>query len=174
MALLSRIARRRKLEYFLSFVSKTDRILEIGCADGWVGAYAMAHGWHRFVGIDVVEPPAPLPHEFVYGDIQDWQQLGLEPGSFDAVIAFEVVEHGDFFKAIGELLRPGGLLLVTTPLPHRDWICKILEAVRLNQRRTSPHDHLIYLRDFPAEFHPVRTEVKAGLSQWGVFQRLAT
>jgi len=174
MPLLSAIARRKKLAYFLSFVPKTDRILEIGCADGWVGSYATANGWHRFVGIDLADPPAPLPHEFVRGDIQDWRQIGLEAGSFDAVIAFEVVEHGDFFKPISELLRPGGLLLVTTPLPHRDWVCKILEAAVLNQRRTSPHDHLIYLHDFPEEFHPVRSKVKGGISQWGVFQRVAT
>src|SRR5688572_22150815 len=109
MPLLSTYARRRKLDYFLSFVPKTDRILEIGCADGWVGSYATKRGWSRFVGLDILEPHVPPPHDFIRGDVRRWDSLGLRAGSFDAIIAFEVVEHGDFFDAISALLRPGGL-----------------------------------------------------------------
>ncbi|HWB37343.1 MAG TPA: hypothetical protein VHA75_15095, partial [Rugosimonospora sp.] len=39
----------------------------------------------------------------------------------------------------------------------------------LNQRRSSPHTHLVRLRDLPAGLRPVRIQVKAGISQWGVF-----
>jgi cyclopropane fatty-acyl-phospholipid synthase-like methyltransferase len=170
VALLSDLARRRKLEYFLGQLPRTARILEIGCADGWVGRYAVANGWRDYTGIDVLTPPQPLPHAFVHGDVNDWQRLGLRPAGYDAVIAFEVIEHGDFFAAIQALLRPGGLLLVTTPVPRMDWACRFLEAVRLNQRRSSPHTHLIALRDLPAPLRPVQIQVKAGISQWGVFQ----
>ncbi|MFC4057824.1 class I SAM-dependent methyltransferase [Planomonospora corallina] len=168
---LSQYARRRKLQYFFSHIDRSARILEIGCADGWVGRYAIANGWTDFVGIDIVPPPTPPGHEFVLGDINQWKSLGLEAESFDAVIAFEVVEHGDFFDAVHALLRPGGKLLVTTPVPHMDWLCKLMERAGLNQRRTSPHSHLTYLRDFPKSFRPVETSVKAGISQWGVFER---
>ena len=173
MALLSDLARRRKLEYFLGQVPKDANLLEIGCADGWVGDYAVEHGWTRFTGVDILPPSRPLPHPFVLGDINEWQRLGLAAGSFDAIIAFEVIEHGDFVAAIEALLRPGGLLLVTTPVPRMDWLCQLLEAVGLNQRRSSPHTHLIRLRDLPDTLTPVRIQVKAGISQWGVFQRQA-
>ncbi len=170
MALLSDLARRKKLEYFLGQVPKDAHILEIGCADGWVGEYAVRNGWTDFTGVDVLDPGRPLGHEFVHGDINRWRDLGLAPHSFDAIIAFEVIEHGDFYAAIQALLRPGGLLLVTTPVPRMDWACQVLEAVGLNQRRSSPHTHLIRLRDLPAGLRPVRIQVKAGLSQWGVFR----
>jgi Methyltransferase domain len=174
VALLSDLARRRKLEYFLGRLPRSARILEIGCADGWVGRYAMEHGWHDYTGVDVLVPPRPPPHPFIHGDINDWRRLGLTPGHYDAVIAFEVIEHGDFYDAITALLRPGGLLLVTTPVPRMDWACKILETVGLNQRRSSPHTHLIALRDLPAPLRPVAIHVKAGISQWGVFERTPT
>jgi hypothetical protein len=45
---------------------------------------------------------------------------------------------------------------------------KGLEAVGLNQKRTSPHDHLVYLDKVPG-FADKRVKVVAGLSQWGVF-----
>jgi len=170
MAILSDLARRKKLEYFLGQVPKSARILEIGCADGWVGRYAVANGWRDYTGIDVLQPPAALPHAFVHGDVNRWRELGLEPGGYDAIVAFEVIEHGDFYDAIQALLRPGGLLLVTTPVPSMDWACKLLEGVGLNQRRSSPHTHLISLRRLPERLRPVRIQVKAGLSQWGVFR----
>ncbi len=119
-------------------------------------------GWDNYVGLDVV-PPAD-----VVGDVRDWEALGLAAGSFDVVVAFEVVEHVDCFRACYDLLKPGGQLLLTTPLPHRDWVMKILEAVGLNQRRTSPHDHLVYL-DRVSEFSIKRVKVVAGLTQWGAF-----
>ena len=95
-------------------------------------------------------------------------ELGLAAESFDAVVAFEVVEHVDCFRACHDLLKPGGRMLITTPLPHRDWVMKLLERAGLNQPRTSPHDHLVYLDRVPL-FTEKRVKVVAGLSQWGVF-----
>jgi SAM-dependent methyltransferase len=159
------------LEFFLGQVPRNARILEIGCADGWVGEFAVRHGWRDVTGVDVRVPPRPLAHRFVHGDVNRWRELGLEAASFDTIIAFEVIEHGDFSDAIQALLRPGGLLLVTTPVPRMDWLCRLLERVGLNQRRSSPHTHLISLRDLPAGLRPVSIRVKGGISQWGVFRR---
>jgi SAM-dependent methyltransferase len=172
MAFLSDLARRSKLKYFLGQLPKDARILEVGCADGWFGEHAVRHGWTDVTGIDIVQPAAPLPHEFVHGDINDWQELGLTAGSFDAVIAFEVIEHGDFYDALAALLKPGGKLMVTTPVPHMDWLCRVLERLGVNQRRSSPHTHLIRLRDLPPSFDLRHYQVKGGISQWGVFERV--
>ena len=171
--LVSGAARRRKLEYFLNMLPKDADILEVGCADGWVGEYALANGWQRFTGIDIQRPASAPNHRFIQGDINAWRDNGLRPRSFDAILAFEVIEHGDFYGAIMALLRPGGLLMVTTPVPHMDWACKVLEAAHLTQKRTSPHDHLIYLNDVPKGLQPVKITVKAGISQWGVFRNVA-
>ena len=89
--------------------------------------------------------------------------------SFDVVVAFEVVEHVDCFRACHELLAPGGALFVTTPVPSRDGVMKLLEAVGLNQRRTSPHDHLVDLRGAPY-FAERRVAMVGFLSQWAVLR----
>jgi len=162
MPLLSSIARRKKFEYFFADLPKSARVLEIGSGSGWVGELLKAGGWTNYVGLDIV-PPAD-----VVGDVREWASLGLEADSFDAIVAFEVVEHVDCFQACHDLLKVGGRMLITTPVPHRDWVMKTLEAVGLNQKRTSPHDHLVYLEKVPV-FTSKQVKVVAGLSQWGLF-----
>ena len=51
----------------------------------------------------------------------------------------------DVFKDFYELLKDDGVLMITTRVPHMDWILKFLETIRLNQKRTSAHCNLIYL-----------------------------
>ncbi len=160
-AWLSDYARRKKLEFFFRDVPKVAAILDVGCADGWVGRWLQARGWSDVTGADL-EPPAD-----VVGDINRWRELGLPAGSFDVVVAFEVVEHGDFAAALRDLLRPDGRLLVTTPVPRLDWACRLMESAGVLQRRTSPHSHLVDLRRYPG-FRVVDRRVKGFVSQWGV------
>lgn len=164
MPLLSEIARRKKIDYFLRPLPREAHILEIGCGSGWVGSYLRENGWRNYTGFDVV-PPADI-----VGDIRDWRELGVRPESFDAIVAFEVVEHVACFQECYDLLRPGGRLLLTTPVPHMDWEMKLLEALRLNQRRTSPHDHLVYLEKVP-QFEKKEIMRVASLAQRGIFTK---
>src|SRR4051794_16410666 len=87
--LLSEISRKLKKLYFLNKIGPKDRVLEIGCGDGWVGRYLRSRGIEQLVGIDIT-PPATI-----VGDIREWRKLGLEPASFDFIVAFEVLEHVD-------------------------------------------------------------------------------
>ena len=82
----------------------------------------------------------------------------------------EVVEHVDCFREIFDMLRPGGLLMLTSPVPHLDWACRILERLGLNQRRTSPHDHLLYFRDVPL-FEPLEIRTIGFMMQWERFRK---
>ncbi len=161
MPLLSDIAQRKKIEFFLEPLAKDADILEIGCGSRWVGDHLRSAGYTGYVGNDLF-PPADI-----VGDIREWQALGLKPESFDAIIAFEVVEHVDLFAEAFALLRPGGKLLLTSPVPEMDWAMQLLEAVGLNQKRTSPHDHLIDFRTIPY-FEALDLRRVAGLSQWGI------
>lgn len=160
---LSGVARRAKLDYFLPKLPKDSRILDVGCGDSWFKKGASERGWTNVIGLDL-EPPADI-----VGDVRDWRDLGLSAGSFDAIVAFEVVEHGDFSSALLALLKSDGLLILTTPVPRMDPVCRVLEAMRLLQQRSSPHTHLIDLRKFP-KFDIVERRIKAGVSQWGVLR----
>jgi len=162
---LSEVARRRKVRYFLDHLPRSARILDVGCADNWFKAAAARRGWTNVIGLDL-QPPAD-----VVGDIFNWRSLDLEPHSFDAIVAFEVVEHGDFTEPLHDLLKPDGYLMLTTPVPGMDWVCRALETLRLLQRRTSPHDYLVDLRHFP-RFEIVERRIKAGVSQWGILRPL--
>ena len=164
MPLLSDYARRKKIEYFFGEIPKEAKILEVGSGGGWVGRYLKQHGWKNYLGLDI-ERDADI-----VGDLKNWRTLGLKPETFDFIIAFEVIEHADLFQEMFDLLKPEGQLLVTTPVPHMDWVCKMLEVLGLNQQRTSPHDHLIYFKDLPL-FEPLDTRTVKLIGQWGKFRK---
>jgi SAM-dependent methyltransferase len=155
------------MDYFLRDVPKSAAILEIGSGSGWVGRHLAEHGWTNYVGLDIV-PPADI-----VGDVRNWRELNLQPASFDVIFALEVVEHIDCFQICYDLLKPGGKLMVTTPVPHMDWAMKILEFLGLNQKRTSPHDHLVYLKKV-TQFESKMVKTVAFLSQWAIFTKQPT
>ena len=164
MAILSSFSLDRKLRVLVDAIPKSCRVLEIGCGAGEVREYMLSHGWRGYMGLDLKAPAD------IVGDIRDWQRLGLYPETFDALIAFEVVEHVDCWQAMYDLLKPGGVLMVTTPIPSRDWICRLLEMAGLAQKRTSPHDHLVDLRRVP-RFELQSFERVGWLAQWGVLSK---
>lgn len=164
MPWLSTIARHGKCRFFLSGLPKDSRILEVGCGDGWAGRYLCENGWMHYTGMDL-HPPADI-----VGDIRNWRDLGIRAGAFDAVLAFEVVEHVDCFQAMYDVLAPGGLLMITSPHPRWDWLCRMLEGIGLTQRRSSPHSHLIDFRDVPL-FERVNLRRSGLAAQWGIFRK---
>ena len=164
MPFLSSFAQRKKIDYFLRPICKNAKILEIGCADQWVGRYLKENGWTDYTGIDLV-PPA----DYV-GSIKDWKSFGLKAESFDVIVAFEIMEHVDCFQECYDLLKNNGKLLITTPVPSMDPILEILEYLGLNQKRTSPHQFLVdskQVQNFPKK--QIRTV--AYLSQWAIFEK---
>jgi len=164
MHLVSNYIQRQKAQFFLSAIPKEAMVLEIGSGGGWLGRHMRESGWINYHGLDIT-PPADI-----VGSISAWRSLGIAPESFDVVIAFEVVEHVDCFQEAYDILRPGGLLMVTTNVPHLDWICRILEILGISQRRTSPHDHLVYL-DRVRRFEMSRKRTVAFLSQWAILRK---
>lgn len=145
-------------------IPKDARILEIGCGAQWVGTYLKNGGWENYFGMDLV-PPADI-----VGDITQWRQLGMTPESFDVIIAFEVIEHVDFVCETFDLLKPGGLLMLTSPLPYMDWALWILETLGLNQKRTSPHSNLVHFSKLPF-FEVLTCKKVGGLCQWGILRK---
>ena len=157
-------ARDGRIRFFLPFIRDGEDVLEIGSGDGWFRRAVEASRSVSYLTIDLRSGAD------IQGDIRDWRKVGLQPESFDVVIAFEVVEHTDCFRESLELLKPGGLLLITTPMPHADWLLKLLELLRLAQRRTSPHSNLVYLRSVRG-FSTVEMRTPYGLVQWAVFRK---
>ncbi|MBF0233087.1 MAG: class I SAM-dependent methyltransferase [Desulfamplus sp.] len=162
MPLLSTISAALKGVWFLKKIKPCQRVLEIGSGSGWVREKLAVQGVHDLTTFDLL-PPADI-----VGDIRDYAALGLVQESFDVIIAFELVEHVDCLKQCHELLRPGGTLMLTSPLPPMDPLLNFFEDIGLNQRRTTPHTNLTYFRSI--NFFRKKVVLYPGfMAQWGIF-----
>ena len=140
--ILSEISRRRKLGLLLEHLPLECSVLEVGPGDGWLSGRLRAAGI-RVTTLDLCGPAD------IVGDITRWEELGLAPGSFDAIVAMEVIEHVDCLDALRTLCRPDGLIILSSPHPRWDWLMQILERIGLNQRRTSEHTNLTDFSEIP-------------------------
>jgi 2-polyprenyl-3-methyl-5-hydroxy-6-metoxy-1,4-benzoquinol methylase len=136
---ISEISRNNKLKLIQKHCSLQDSILEVGSGNGWLASKLRQQGF-RVTTLDLSE------HADIVGDINQWEQLGLQRGSFDVVIALEVIEHIDCWDALCALCKTDGLIMLSSPHPSWDWVMKVLEYLGLNQKRTSPHDQLTDFR----------------------------
>jgi len=164
---LSKLARRKKIQYFFKDIPKTAKILEIGCGSGWLGKHLKKNGWKYYIGLDTM-PPADI-----IGNIFKWKTLGIKKNSFDVIVAFEIVEHTSFnvFKIFRDILKKRGKLMLSSPIPHLDNVCLWFERIGLNQPRTSEHNSLIYFTDIPDYFEPIEIKRMGAITQWGLFYK---
>jgi len=96
-------------------------VLEAGCGEGY-GADLIAGVARRVIAVDYDE--AAVAHVRTrYARVQVMQanlaQLPLPDASVDVVVNFQVIEHlwdqGQFVSECARVLRPSGLLMVSTP-----------------------------------------------------------
>lgn len=95
------------------------RVLDLGCADGSLGA-RFARTGHHVIGVDRTERPGVRDRivEFYEGDLE--KGIPTAAGDdFDVVVAADVLEHvrdpAAALDGIRDVLRPGGSLLVSVP-----------------------------------------------------------
>jgi len=96
------------------------RVLDVGCATGYFLEAAIERGWDAY-GIEINPYAVERAHEHlgervVRGTIED---ALFEPSFFDAITMSDVLEHvrGPLatLARVRELLRPGGVVAITTP-----------------------------------------------------------
>ncbi|WIX33794.1 glycoside hydrolase family 99-like domain-containing protein [Salinicola sp. JS01] len=101
-------------------------VLDIACGEGY-GAHLLAERAARVTGVDidtdtVAHARAAYPAdnlEFLAGDCAE---IPLADASVDVVVSFETIEHHDrhreMLAEIRRVLRPGGLLIISSPDHH--------------------------------------------------------
>jgi SAM-dependent methyltransferase len=125
-ARLKRWMYQRRLLALLDRLNKagTIRILDVGCADGrlldWYKSSAAGDRLETY-GIELSEAAAAEArrrgHHVVTGRFE--VDTEFEPGAFDLVLAYHVIEHVDdpmaFAQRAADLLAPGGVFVAATP-----------------------------------------------------------
>jgi 2-polyprenyl-3-methyl-5-hydroxy-6-metoxy-1,4-benzoquinol methylase len=118
------IARRFALaERQLAAISrhrKPGRCLDIGASAGFFVKTAADHGWDAH-GIELSRDTAELARERYGVDVAcaRLEESTFEPGSFDAVTLWDVIEHVpdpvDTMRRVSALLKPDGVVGILTP-----------------------------------------------------------
>jgi len=138
---------RRVHEFILSCVPKnTASILDAGCGSAWAAKYCTPKGMF-FCSMDIstINPTHALslyPSSNHAGLAADTFHLPFRDGSFDVVIASEIIEHvvnpSAFVLELLRAIKPGGSLIITTPYKE---VLKYSLCVHCN-RPTPLHSHL--------------------------------
>jgi SAM-dependent methyltransferase len=141
----------------LEAVPPGSRVLELGCATGYVSRLLVEERQARVTGVEMSSEAAERARQWcedvVVGDL-DTLALGPELGSFDVVLAGDVLEHlkdpARVLKQARERLAPGGRVVATIPnVAHGD-VRLMLMAGRFDYRRLGLLDET-HLRFFTAE-----------------------
>lgn len=95
-------------------------VLDFGAGLGGFARRLQEAGLYRTVSaVDIMARPEALPDAIVWRQADLNAPLPLPDGGFDAIAALEVIEHLENPRAMlrecFRLLRPGGLLVLTTP-----------------------------------------------------------
>jgi 2-polyprenyl-3-methyl-5-hydroxy-6-metoxy-1,4-benzoquinol methylase len=113
---------RRAQRHFrrLSRHSKPGRLLEIGAGDGYFLKEARDAGW-KVEGLELSHPRVERAKKWFDLELlpTDISSVTLEIGGYDAVAFFQLIEHVHDPRALirrsYELLKPGGVLMMSTP-----------------------------------------------------------
>jgi len=109
----------RRLAQIEALAPRRGRVLDVGCSKGYFLDVACAEGWDT-VGVDLnrnaVDAARARGLDVRHGDLCAQE---FADASFDVVTLFDLIEHTTdprtTLAACHRLLRPGGLLMVTTP-----------------------------------------------------------
>ncbi|HET6512157.1 MAG TPA: class I SAM-dependent methyltransferase [Candidatus Kapabacteria bacterium] len=119
---------RRVHEAITSYVPKqANAILDAGCGRAWVAEEYVKQG--RFVcSMDIstgnpMEALRRFPSPKHAGLVADAFHLPIREGSFDVIIASEIIEHvtdpQGFVQSLFKALKPGGRLIISTPYKEK-------------------------------------------------------
>jgi 2-polyprenyl-3-methyl-5-hydroxy-6-metoxy-1,4-benzoquinol methylase len=136
--------------FLIDSLNAGERLLDLGCGEGWFAAAAVEAG-ASVLAVDVAEEPLRRARALHPGLdlrlIDDEGHWELEDAGFDAVWAGEVIEHvadtASWLSELRRVLRPGGRLLLSTPLlGRRELLAAVISGAAFSERFEPRSDHL--------------------------------
>ena len=128
-------------KFAASLIGPGKKVLDIGCGEG-LGTWLLAQSCGYAEGFDLDEKAISKAKEnftdprinFKYTDF-----LSVEPGKYDAVVNFDLIEHirpenaGLFLKKIQDSLKDEGIALIGTPNITSDkYATEVSRAAHIN------------------------------------------
>ena len=153
---------KKRISLAKKYLKIDQKILDVGCGGMYITNKLIKEGYN-VTGIDLAPP---------YHIKMDATNMKFEDNSFDSVIAFETIEHCDCINEIKRVLKPRGILILSTPTPNTDWLRKILVRIKLLEGRDfEHHDYIVDdIRELP--FKPILIKkMFLKTSQFGVFEK---
>jgi 2-polyprenyl-3-methyl-5-hydroxy-6-metoxy-1,4-benzoquinol methylase len=142
---------RSTFRHRLRYLPKAETLLDVGAAAGFFVEQAREAGW-KAEGIDPSDWAARFAREQLGVPVRTGhlEEAGFPAASFDAVTAWEVIEHlpdpRTVLLEMARILKPGGLLALSTPdagapvsrLAGRRWLgwYKVPEHLYFFDRKT--------------------------------------
>jgi 2-polyprenyl-3-methyl-5-hydroxy-6-metoxy-1,4-benzoquinol methylase len=107
----------------LSLVPDGSRVLELGCATGYVTRLLSHHKGCRVSGVELMpraaEQARPFCQTLIVGDLEDPSVMGQAAGTYDVILAGDVLEHlrhpDRLLLALRPWLAPGGAWVISVP-----------------------------------------------------------
>jgi ubiquinone/menaquinone biosynthesis C-methylase UbiE len=108
---------------FASRFCTNKKVLDLACGTGYGSEILVAREAKECVGVDISKTTityAAKKFPDVSYSIMDATQLGFCAAAFDVVCSFETIEHiqsyEKYLSEIKKVLKPGGILIISTPL----------------------------------------------------------
>ena len=101
-------------------------LLDVGAGVGIFVAVCLESGW-EVTGVELMDQAVSVAYHYNLPVQQgDFLKVGFPHEFFDVVTLWEVIEHlhdpRPFLQKIWNLLRPGGILALSTPNPESAWV----------------------------------------------------
>lgn len=145
---LTRYARLRRLTFFMRCIYKGGgislryKVLDIGSGDGWFTSACLKSTLCDCIGVDPCYGP---------GIRAGAEKLPFADGTFDCVVLWEVIEHikPECYEEIERVLRPGGKIILSTPIPRWNWFVELCERLGFVRALGTPHINLLDVKTLP-------------------------
>ena len=118
-----------RYEFAAHYIKDNSNVLDIACGIGY-GSFiaAKASPGANILGVDISEKAIEYANQYYKLEnnrfiVGDCHKVELPKSSYDVVISFETIEHIEgadiFLKRLNASMKPGGILLCSTPNQQR-------------------------------------------------------
>ncbi|WP_417428607.1 class I SAM-dependent methyltransferase [Halpernia sp.] len=164
------VAENKRLhQNILHFLPHNGITLDVGCGNAWL-AKAISFGKSKVISMDISHRNPKIAMKTVLNDnhqaiVADAINLPFFDNSIDYIVASEIIEHVEdpklFIHKLLEVLKPKGILIITTPYNE-----KILKSLCIHCNKLTPHDAHLHsfnrkkiLSLLPADLEKVETKI---------------